>query len=344
MVKNDSCENKTLLERKEACKMLVEKIKLYEGRDDVTLTTYVIEEQGELHGIGARPAVLICPGGGYLNCSDREAEPIALKFAAMGYHAFVLRYSTYGEGAKEIYRNSDVILPVRKECLYPTQILETGKAMLIIREHAKEWEVDVDRIAICGFSAGAHNAAMYSATWHMDLLSSHFGVEKEVFRPAAAILSYMVNDYVDFDKLMENKNMTPTDQAMLRAGNIALFGELNPSEEKRRMLSPGKLVTEYMPPTYIWSTAGDNVVPTQHSIRMAHALADKKVPFELHIFEEGQHGLSAADQSSAVITEQKNADAAKWVELVDAWLKKRFSLKMQPPMTEMEYLKMIGVL
>ena len=155
--------------------MLIEKIKIYENREDITLTAYVIEEQGELHGIGARPAVLICPGGGYLNCSDREAEPIALKFTAMGYHAFVLRYSTYGEGAKEIYRNPDVVLPVREECLYPAQLLETGKAMLIIREHAKEWEVDVDRIAVCGFSAGAHNAALYSAIWHTDLLSEHFG-------------------------------------------------------------------------------------------------------------------------------------------------------------------------
>lgn len=324
--------------------MLIEKIKIYENREDITLTAYVIEEQGELHGIGARPAVLICPGGGYLNCSDREAEPIALKFTAMGYHAFVLRYFTYGEGAKEIYRNPDVVLPVREECLYPAQLLETGKAMLIIREHAKEWEVDVDRIAVCGFSAGAHNAALYSAIWHTDLLSEHFGVDKAMFRPAAAILCYPVNDYVDFEELMKNVKMTPTDKAIFRACNIALFGELNPSEEKRRLLSPGRLVTELMPPTYIWSTAGDNVVPIQHSIRLAHALADKKIPFEIHIFEEGQHGLGAADQTSAAVSEQINPEAAKWVELADTWLKKRFALKMLPPITEEEYLKMIGVL
>lgn len=324
--------------------MIIEKIKLYENRDDVTLTTYIIEEQGELHGIGARPAVLICPGGGYLNCSDREAEPVALKFAAMGYHAFVLKYSTYGEGAKEIYRNPDVVLPVRKECLYPIQILETGKAMLTIRKHAKEWEVDVDRIAICGFSAGAHNVALYSATWQTNLLSGHFGVAKEMFRPAAAILCYMVNDYVDFEALKTNNELSPTDKAMHNACFIALFGELNPSREKREALSPGRLVTKYMPPTYIWTTAGDNVVCTRHSIRMADALAEKEIPFEMHVFEEGQHGLSTADQSSAVIADQVNPEAAKWVELADTWLKKRFALKMQPPMTEMEYLKKIGVL
>ena len=68
---------------------------LHEGRTDVSLKTYVINEAGEMNTQGARPAVLILPGGAYLNCSDREAEPIALRFAAMGYHAFVLRYSTY---------------------------------------------------------------------------------------------------------------------------------------------------------------------------------------------------------------------------------------------------------
>ena len=64
--------------------MLTEMIKLYEDRNDVTLTTYVIAEKGELHAQGKRPAVLICPGGAYMNCSDREAEPVALKFASMG--------------------------------------------------------------------------------------------------------------------------------------------------------------------------------------------------------------------------------------------------------------------
>ncbi|HJB29636.1 MAG TPA: alpha/beta hydrolase [Candidatus Blautia faecavium] len=324
--------------------MIIEKIKLYEDRDDVILTAYIIEEKGELHGIAPRPAVLICPGGGYLNCSDREAEPIALKFAAMGYHAFVLRYSVYGEGAKEIYRNPDVTLPVREECLYPTQILETGQAMLIIREHAAQWEVDTDRIAVCGFSAGAHNAALYSAVWHTDLLSGHFKTKKEFFRPAAVILCYMVSDYVDFEKLMENMAISKTDKAMMKACFIALTGEENPDLQKREAISPDRLVTKYMPPAYIWATSADNVAPVQHSLRMAEALAAQKVPFELHIFEEGQHGLSAADQTSAVVKEHMNTDAARWVELADAWLKKRFALTLLSCVTEEDYLKQIGVL
>ncbi len=78
--------------------MKSECIRLYENREDVTLATYVWMDSPDLLAGKKRPAVLICPGGGYFNCSDREAEPIALRFAAMGYHAFVLRYSTYTEG------------------------------------------------------------------------------------------------------------------------------------------------------------------------------------------------------------------------------------------------------
>ena len=79
--------------------MKSEVIYLYKDRTDVTLTTYVLDDSREMLNGGKRPAVLICPGGAYLSCSDREGEPVAMAFAAMGYHAFVLRYSTYGEEA-----------------------------------------------------------------------------------------------------------------------------------------------------------------------------------------------------------------------------------------------------
>ena len=75
--------------------MITKTIQLYEGRADVTLTTYVLADSPEMLNGNKRPAVLVCPGGAYLGCSDREGEPVALRFAAMGYHAFVLRYSTY---------------------------------------------------------------------------------------------------------------------------------------------------------------------------------------------------------------------------------------------------------
>ncbi|MDE7066576.1 alpha/beta hydrolase [Schaedlerella arabinosiphila] len=300
-------------------------IYLYDDRKDVTLTTYILQDSPELLNGKDRPAVIICPGGGYFNCSDREAEPIALKFASMGYHAFVLRYSTYCEGTGA-FPDLSKPLTAKAHCQNPVPVREIGQAMLIVREHAREWLVDVDRIAVCGFSAGAHNAAMYAANWHTDMISGHFGKEKELFRPAAAILGYMLSDYIYMKEAV--KDASPMDQAFFAASNTAFLGEAEPSDEVLAAVSPARNVTEHMPPVFLWATAEDELVPVQHSIRMAHALADKKIPFELHIFEEGPHGLALSDQSSAESLSQVYPDAAKWADLAGAWLKKRFALPL----------------
>ena len=97
-----------------------------ESRSDYqpTLTAYVLESVpiGEKNA-KKRPAVVICPGGGYSHTSDREAEPVAIKMTAAGFHAFIVRYSC-------------------APAVFPTQVLELAKAVEIIREHADEWNVD----------------------------------------------------------------------------------------------------------------------------------------------------------------------------------------------------------
>lgn len=103
-----------------------------------------------------------------------------------------------------------------------------------------------------------------------------------------------------------------------RAGNEELFEET----------SPARNITENTPPVFLWATAEDQMVPVQHSILMAKALADKKIPFEMHIFEKGSHGLSIATQASAGSRREINEDVAKWMELCDAWLMKRFALEL----------------
>lgn len=318
--------------------MLTEEIKLYEDREYVTLTTYVTAEKGELHAQGKRPAVLICPGGGYFNCSDREAEPVALKFASMGYHAFVLRYSTFDEGKNRFPDLSEPITP-KEKTKHPAPVRDIGKAMLCIREHAVEWQVDMDRIAVCGFSAGAHNSAMYSVYWNRPVLTEYFGVEAELLKPAAVILGYTLSDYT----FMEKVAMNPMDAAFFRASNTAYLGEPQPSEEKLREVSPALNVTGHTPPTFLWATAADAMVPVQHSLRMAHALADHKVPFEIHIFEEGDHGLSISTQASALSKTMINKDAAKWVDLAECWLQKRFALDL-PEKTAFERMLEKGLL
>ena len=115
------------------------------------LTVYIQQYADKLN-IKERPLILICPGGAYAYTSDREAEPIALAFLAKGYHAAILRYSC-------------------APAVFPTALMELGRSILIIREHAKEWHVKGDSIVIQGSSAGGHLAASFACMWMSDFLA-----------------------------------------------------------------------------------------------------------------------------------------------------------------------------
>jgi acetyl esterase/lipase len=299
--------------------MITMTIKLYENRQDVTLTTYILSDSPELLNGKKRPAVLVCPGGAYLGCSDREAEPVALRFAAMGYHAFVLRYSTYNNGAPFKPMTGD--LAVNPNSVHPAPMRDIGKAFLTIRTHADEWLVDVSKIAICGFSAGAHNCAMYSVYWQEPVICEFFGEPAAVFKPAASILGYGISNY----HLMFGEIKDPFAQQLSDSASIAFMGTKSPTRELLDVVSPELHVSKNMPPTFLWATAADALVPVENTTRMANALAQAGVPFEVHIFESGMHGLSLADHSTAGSLLELNVDAAKWVSLAEAWLKKRLA-------------------
>lgn len=306
--------------------MIHNRLTLWEGRDDVTLTTYVLDDSPEMLKGKKRPAVIVCPGGAYLNCSDREGEPVALRFMAMGYHAFVLRYSVYTEN-KDGMTFGDPQEPEAKPWLnHPAPMRDIARAMLELRAHADEWLIDMDRIAICGFSAGAHNCAMYSVYWDKPVMSEPFGVDNALLKPAACILAYVPSDFVFMNELMTG--MDDSSRKLLEMNNFAFTGKKYPDADTLTEISPARLVGENTPPTFLWATAGDKLVPAQHSTLMATALANAGVPFELHIFEEGDHGLSLADQSTATTTGQLDADAAKWIPLCEAWLNKRLKLDL----------------
>lgn len=303
--------------------MINKSIQLYENREDVTLTTYVLADSPELLNGKKRPAVLICPGGAYLSCSDREAEPVALRFAAMGYHAFVLRYSTYFEGKPNPFP-PPAHMEVNPNSIYPSPMRDIGKAFLTIHAHADEWLIDTDRIAICGFSAGAHNCAMYSVYWNDPIITEFFGEPATSFKPAAAILSYGLSDY--HLRFAETKD--PFAKQIAYAASMAYLGTASPSKELLDTVSPTLHVSENTPPTFLWATAGDALVQVENTTRMANALAHAGIPFEVHVFESGPHGLSLADQSTASSLFEVDADAQKWISLAESWLKKRFALPL----------------
>ena len=139
--------------------MRYETITLNQERN-VTLTAMVQGVGGEFRGIEARPAVLVIPGGGYMFCSDREADPVAMPYLKAGYHAFILRYSVGADAA------------------WPNPLNDYEQAMSLIRERADEWHVIPDKIAVIGFSAGGHLAGA-AATMSVN-------------RPNAAVLGYAV--------------------------------------------------------------------------------------------------------------------------------------------------------
>ncbi len=303
--------------------MLVEKIKLYENREDVTLTTYVLDDSHEMLGGKTRPAILVCPGGAYAFCSDREAEPIALKYASMGYHAFVLRYSVYNKG--KFINPMEENLPLDEDSLFPNAMCDIGAAMLYIKDHAEEWLVDKDKIILTGFSAGAHNSAMFCTHWDGEILAKRFGRDKEDLRPAGAILGYGYYDWVVF-RDMEVPDLMA--RKMNEAIDFSYFGTRHPSKEQLAEASPAFHVTENCPPMFLWNTIDDNTLPAEQTVIMALALAKAKIPYEVHTFGIGDHGLSTCDEASASNMEQVNANVGQWLPLANDWLRRNFPLDL----------------
>lgn len=300
--------------------MLYQTLKLHNGRSDVTLTTYILQPN-EFMPEGKRPAVLICPGGGYLVCSDGEGEPIAIAFNRMGYNAFVLRYSVYSgvSGSSESVaapgaNGPSAVREPRDHCVFPNPMLDVKAAMEEIQRNAVQWNTDPTQIALCGFSAGAHNVGIYSTYW------KRMGMPK----PIGTILGYPLAD--TRDNLREG--MSDFERQELQGMNIAMYGVPVPDDEAMDRTSIPKQISADTVPMFIWNTSEDTMVMPVNSLHIAETLSRHHVPFELHTFENGPHGLSAADESSAIAKSFVRPDVAQWLSLADTWLKKRMHISI----------------
>ncbi len=237
-----------------------------------------------------RPLVIVVPGGAYAYCSPREAEPVALKFLAEGIHAAVLRYSA---------------APNR----YPTAALELAWSIQYCRAHAAEWHVKPDAISVCGFSAGGHLAGTLGTLWGEPVFEKALGGGAD-WKPDSQILCYSVLTLGEFTHEGSRYNL--------------LGGPEDPGNRLDRVgtLSLETRVTKETPPTFLWHTAEDGAVPVENSLMYAAACRRNGVPFELHIFERGGHGLSTCEEITSTAEEQIVPDNTAWIPLAVRFVKR----------------------
>ncbi len=249
-------------------------------------TGYILKNYDEYCKGRKRPAVIICPGGGYMYCSEREATPIAMEYLAGGINAFILRYSC-------------------KPAVFPTALVQLATAMKLVREHAKEWNIDSEKIIVVGFSAGGHLAASLGVFWNSALLQE-LGFAGDSHRPNGMILSYPVISAVSYPNTLTFQN---------------LFGKEKPSEEQLQSVSLERHVTSDTPPAFLWHTATDEGVPPQNSLMFALAMLAHRRPLELHLYPTGPHGLSLANEL-VNDAENVNLKTATWIKFAIDWIKK----------------------
>ncbi len=301
--------------------MQVQTLQLWEDQEHVTLTAYLPAMLTEGQAMRAtRPAVIICPGGAYLYTSEREAEPVALRFASLGYQAFVLHYNTYyGRGPID----QAAPPPANTLVQFPQPIFDVAKAILTVRERAEEWNINREQITVAGFSAGGHLAASIGVHWQDAFLRDKLAVESELLRPNALILGYALLDS-KLSKEWMNEEEAAKYSDMLSLMNAAIFGTVEQSDEQLLQFSPALHISKHTPPAFIWHTAEDDLVLSANSLKFAMGLASERIPYELHVFEKGVHGLSLADHTSATNVHHYSKEVAEWVYMADRFLQRRF--------------------
>lgn len=228
------------------------------------MTAYLPDATQRSYYRDARPAVVIFPGGGYEFTFEGEGEPIALRLAADGVVPFVLSYSCADH----------------PDCgaLYPHVVQEAFAAVRHVRENAAKYGIDPHNIATCGFSAGGHLCACTGTLWNKPEAETLFASREEALasRPDKLLLCYAV---------------IRGEEPCLRWCFNHFFGTQDPSREQLKAFSMQERVDAHTPPAFLWATSEDMTVPVAGTLEFAHALAANGVPFEMHIWEHGIHGL-----------------------------------------------------
>lgn len=261
---------------------------LPKAKEKTQVTLYIPEVWEEVDTKQTFPCTVICPGGGYWWCSEREAEPVALKMVGNGIAAAVVNYATGGQH-------------------YPLQMLEVLAAITYVRRNSNRLHIDPEKIAVMGFSAGGHAACTAGLFWQEKLAEETLGCAHGEDKPNGMILCYPV---ITSGKYAHRDSM------------ICLLGD-EPDEALLEKMSLEKQVTENAPHAFIWHTSEDGLVPVENSLLLAQALHEKNIDVEMHIYPKGHHGLSLCDET---VTKKEDMSGAvkycsDWVSHCVKWIK-----------------------
>ncbi len=274
--------------------MVLERVDLYqyfgkERKDGFMgyLNVYAPKECCALKEPRKKPSILIFAGGAYAHVSEREQEPVAFKFIAEGFCAFTLDYTC------------------APTAHYPTQLLEACMAITYIKENADKYELKKDKTVVAGFSAGGHLATMVHCLYNDKVVKDYLGERSSLCRPDAVVLGYPV--------ILYNKNDPSGSVENLTNGDVKLAESLCMQTRVHKKVCPA----------FIFTTFSDIIVPMEHSLKYAVALRKNKIPFEMMVFEKGEHGLSVANDSCSWKESLLMPRVATWVDHVLGWLKER---------------------
>lgn len=230
-------------------------------------------------------AMIICPGGGYDYCSEREAEPIAFRFLGYGICCFVLRYTC--------------------KKMFPTNALECAAAVKYVRDNAEKFDIDPNKIVVAGFSAGGHLAAAVSNLWNSEILTKPLDCTPDDIKVNGTLLSYAV--------------LTSEEKYTHEGSILNQLGEKQ-DPELRKFLAMEDRVSENTPPTFLWHCADDGCVRVENSLFYMSALSRSGIPFEAHIYEYGGHGLALCDETTATWEGHYQPVAANWAKAAVDWV------------------------
>jgi acetyl esterase/lipase len=228
--------------------------------------------------------MVICPGGGYAMLAPHEGEGYAHWLNQQGIAAFVLKYRLGSSG----YR-------------HPRMLQDAARAVRLVRFHAGDWKLEAHRLGIIGSSAGGHLASTLLTHFDAGRADAADPIDRVSSRPDLGVLCYAVITMGDETHAGSRENLLGKD----------------PSPTLIQELSNEQHVTPETPPCFIFHTYDDGAVPVENSLDFAAALRRAKVPFELHIYEHGAHGLGLGT---------KSADPAQmhpWARECQRWLKER---------------------